>query len=314
MKMQALFSSLVAAAFCLTLAPLPAAADANPSPSAEASHGDLSKAERKKLAAEKKAAKRKAARAKAVFKWFRSEKAALAFGKKYNLPVWMVYSDPATCPVCVVFEKEILNNPKLKRSRGIGCGYISGSSIVITRQPRDVKCKTSIYDDYNEEPENGLLFYENNPVTFSVSAKSLKGDELTYQWYRKDNENPTAAPYKLTEDGYYKGVTTSTLKMPVSTQACLEDYSYFCVIGRKGDASDTLKTAEAKLTATHAYSYQQAGEIVYTDDGAKKRRNTRSLGSIRMGLPITVSWAAFAKARATSSRACLKQALTKRII
>ena len=149
------------------------------------------------------------------------------------------------------------------------CGYISGSSIVITRQPRDVKCKTSIYDDYNEEPENGLLFYENNPVTFSVSAKSLKGDELTYQWYRKDNEHPTAAPRKLTEDGYYKGVTTSTLKMPVSTQACQEDYSYFCVIGRKGDASDTLKTAEAKLTATHAYSYQQAGEIVYTDDGEK---------------------------------------------
>ena len=149
------------------------------------------------------------------------------------------------------------------------CGYISGSSIVITRQPRDVKCKTSIYDDYNEEPENGLLFYENNPVTFSVSAKSLKGDELTYQWYRKDNENPTAVPRKLQEDGYYKGVTTSTLKMPVSTQACLEDYSYYCVIGRKGDPSDTMKTAEAKLTATHAYSYQQAGEIVYTDDGEK---------------------------------------------
>ena len=149
------------------------------------------------------------------------------------------------------------------------CGYISGSSIVITRQPRDVKCKTSIYDDYNEEPENGLLFYENNPVTFSVSAKSLKGDELTYQWYRKDNENPTAAPYKLPEDGFYKGVTTSTLKMPVSTQACQEDYSYFCVIGRKGDASDTLKTAEAKLTATHAYSYQQAGVPVPTDDGER---------------------------------------------
>ena len=149
------------------------------------------------------------------------------------------------------------------------CGYISGSAIVITRQPRGVKYKTSIYDDYNEEPENGLLYYENNPVTFSVMARSLKGDELTYQWYRKNNENPTAAPYKLPEDGYYKGVTTSTLKMPVSTQACQEDYSYYCVIGRKGDASDTLKTAEAKLTATHAYSHQQAGEIVYTDDGEK---------------------------------------------
>jgi hypothetical protein len=150
------------------------------------------------------------------------------------------------------------------------CGYISGSSIVINRQPRDVKCKTSIYDDYNEEPENGLLFYENNPVTFSVSAKSLKGDELTYQWYRKDNENPTAAPYKLPEGRFYTGVTTSTLKMPVSTQACIEDYSYYCVIGRKGDPSDTMKTAEAKLTATHAYSHKQAGVRVPTEENPIK--------------------------------------------
>ena len=149
------------------------------------------------------------------------------------------------------------------------CGYISGSSIVITRQPKGVKCKTSIYDDYNEEPKNGLLFYENNLVTFSVSARSLKGDELTYQWHRKDNEHPTAAPYKLPEGRFYMGVTTSTLKMSVSTQACQEDYSYYCVIGRKGDASDTMKTAEAKLTATHAFSYQQAGEPVYTDDGKR---------------------------------------------
>ena len=149
------------------------------------------------------------------------------------------------------------------------CGYISGSSIVINRQPRGVKCKTSIYDDYNEEPENGLLFYENNPLTFSVSAKSLKGDELTYQWYRKDNENPTAAPYKLPEDRFYIGVTTSTLKMSVSTQACQEDYSYYCVIGRKGDPSDTMKTAEAKLTATHAYSHKQAGVRVPTEDSER---------------------------------------------
>lgn len=149
------------------------------------------------------------------------------------------------------------------------CDYISGSSIVINRQPRGVKCKTSIYDDYNEEPENGLLFYENNPLTFSVSARSLKGDELTYQWYRKNNENPTAAPYKLPEGRFYTGVTTSTLKMSVSTQACMEDYSYYCVIGRKGDPSDTMKTAEAKLTATHAYSHKQAGVRVPTEDSEK---------------------------------------------
>ena len=150
------------------------------------------------------------------------------------------------------------------------CGYISGSSIVITRQPRDVKCKTSIYDDYNEEPENGLLFYENNPVTFSVTAKSLKDDELTYQWYRKNNEIPTAAHRKLEEwPNHIEGVNTPTLRLSVSTQACQEDYSYYCVIGRKGDPSDTMKTAEAKLTATHAFSYKQAGEPVYTDDSKR---------------------------------------------
>ena len=151
------------------------------------------------------------------------------------------------------------------------CGYISGSSIVITRQPRGVKCKTSIYGsgDYKEEPENGLLYSENNWVTFSVSARSLKGDELTYQWYQKDNARPTAAPYKLPEKDYYVGVNTPTLRLSVSAEACQDDFSYFCVIGRKGDPSDTMKTAEAKLTATHAFSYQQAGEPVYTDDGKR---------------------------------------------
>ena len=151
------------------------------------------------------------------------------------------------------------------------CGYISGSSIVITRQPKGVKCKTSIYGsgDYKEEPENGLLFSEHNWVTFSVSAKSLKGDELTYQWYQKDNANPTRAPYKLPETDYYVGVKTPTLKLSVSAEACQDDYSYFCVIGRKGDTSDTMKTAEAKLTATHAFSYKQAGVPVPTDDGKR---------------------------------------------
>ena len=151
------------------------------------------------------------------------------------------------------------------------CGYISGSSIVITRQPKGVKCKTSIYGsgDYKEEPENGLLFSEHNWVTFSVMARSLKGDELTYQWYQKDNANPTRAPYKLPERDYYVGVKTPTLRLSVPAESCQDDYSYFCVIGRSGDASDILKTAEAKLTAAHAYSHQQAGEIVYTDDSER---------------------------------------------
>lgn len=151
------------------------------------------------------------------------------------------------------------------------CGYISGSSIVINRQPRGVKCKTSIYSsgDYDEEPENDLLYSEHNWVTFSVSAKSLKGDELTYQWYQKNNANPTAAPYKLPEKDYYVDVNTPTLRLSVSAEACMDDYSYYCVIGRKGDPSDTMKTAEAKLTATHAYSHKQAGVRVPTEDSER---------------------------------------------
>lgn len=151
------------------------------------------------------------------------------------------------------------------------CDYISGSSIVINRQPRGVKCKTSIYSsgDYDEEPENDLLYSEHNWVTFSVSAKSLKGDELTYQWYQKNNANPTAAPYKLPETDYYVDVNTPTLRLSVSAEACMDDYSYYCVIGRKGDPSDTMKTAEAKLTATHAYSHKQAGVRVPTEDSEK---------------------------------------------
>ena len=149
------------------------------------------------------------------------------------------------------------------------CGYISGSSIVITRQPRDVKCKTSIYGsgDYIEEPENGLLFSEHNWVTFSVTAKSLKGDELTYQWYLKNNA--TGKSYEMEETSYYVGVKTPTLRLSVSAEACQDDYSYYCVIGRKGDPSDTMKTAEAKLTASHAYSHKQAGVPVPTDDSER---------------------------------------------
>ena len=148
------------------------------------------------------------------------------------------------------------------------CGYISGSSIVITRQPKSVKCKTCIYVDYQEEPENGLLY--DNWVTFSVSAKSLKGDGLTYQWYLKNNADPTAAPYELPDDVYYYvGVKTPTLKLSVPAESCQDDYSYFCVISRSGDTSDTVKTAEAKLTATHAYSYKQAGVRVPTEDSER---------------------------------------------
>ena len=65
-------------------------------------------------------------------------------------------------------------------------------------------------------------------------------------------------------------MNTPTLRLSVSAEACMDDYSYYCVIGRKGDPSDTLKTAEAKLTATHAYSHKQAGVPVPTEENPIK--------------------------------------------
>ena len=66
--------------------------------------------------------------------------------------------------------------------------------------------------------------------TVQAQVNILGGDEydyenypkLTYQWYQKNNANPTAAPYKLPETDYYVGVKTPTLKLSVSG-------SYSCI-------------------------------------------------------------------------------------
>ena len=145
------------------------------------------------------------------------------------------------------------------------CGYSAGNKLYIARQPKDVRCKTSIYGSgYEEDPANGLLYIDNNKVTFSVSVKGGTGN-YAYQWYRqyKDRE-----PTKLTEGLYssFSGVNTATLTVCVSSEACSvsEDFQYYCVIT---DGKTTVTTERAYIKASHVYSDRYA---INTETTAEK--------------------------------------------
>lgn len=90
---------------------------------------------------EKKAAKEEAkalktakrqlnARKRILFKKkYKSLKSALAAAKKANVVCYAIYSDPATCPVCVRFEENILESTELQKLQGVAVCYISRSPI-----------------------------------------------------------------------------------------------------------------------------------------------------------------------------------------
>lgn len=95
------------------------------------------------------------------------------------------------------------------------CSYSAGNKLYITKQPKDARCSTSIYSSgYDEDPANGLLYYGNNPVTFSVTARGGTG-AYTYQWYRKYRNN---APTLLT-DKLYGGQSSGTNTTPAPPAA-----------------------------------------------------------------------------------------------
>ena len=73
--------------------------------------------------------KEKKARSKVKPKWYRDADKAFAEGRKHNLPVWCVYSDPPTCGICQLFEKEIINSGPVKNARGAYIGYISNTPL-----------------------------------------------------------------------------------------------------------------------------------------------------------------------------------------
>lgn len=58
-------------------------------------------------------------------KWYTEEKKAFEDAKKYNLPVWVLYSDPTTCVMCKELDKKILNSRPFKAAKGLCIGYRS---------------------------------------------------------------------------------------------------------------------------------------------------------------------------------------------
>lgn len=96
--------------------------------------GDAAK--RKASAALKKAEtamknfeKSEKARAKVKIKWESSDKKAFKEAAKHNLPVWVLYSDPATCPYCVKLDNEIIFSKEFKKATGLFIGYRSTSPL-----------------------------------------------------------------------------------------------------------------------------------------------------------------------------------------
>lgn len=136
------------------------------------------------------------------------------------------------------------------------CGYSAGNELYISKQPKTVHCVTSIATDYDEDTQNGLLYFGNHPVTFSVSVKGGTGS-YTYQWYEIYKSN---APTKL-EDGMhsdqFSGTHTATLTVQVSPEACCEngDLLYYCVVT---DGKTTVTTEKVTIKASHAYSSKYA--------------------------------------------------------
>lgn len=141
-------SLLLAAAVCLS-APLPLAAqdelddivaenEAAPAkPKAKAAKGGAQTPAQKKAAAKLRKAelakkqfeKSEKARAKVKIKWESSDKKAFKEAAKYNLPVWVLYTDPSTCPYCVRLDNEIIFSKEFKKATGAFIGYRSSSPL-----------------------------------------------------------------------------------------------------------------------------------------------------------------------------------------
>ena len=100
--------------------PAPAATD---TPAAE----DTAKA--KPTPAELKAAKLKKKSESLKVKWYNDEKKAFKDAKKYNLPVWVLYSNPATCGVCQELDKHIINSRQFKEAKGLFIGFRTTSPL-----------------------------------------------------------------------------------------------------------------------------------------------------------------------------------------
>lgn len=98
-------------------------APADDTPAAE----DAAKA--KPTPAELKAEKLKKKSENLKVKWYNNEKKAFKDAKKYNLPVWVLYSDPSSCAMCQALDKNIINSRQFKEAKGLFIGFRTTSPL-----------------------------------------------------------------------------------------------------------------------------------------------------------------------------------------
>lgn len=84
---------------------------------------------KKAEAAAKKLEKQTKLRAEKKVKWETNEKKAFKEAEKYNLPVWVLYTDPASCAICVKLDNEVLNTKELKEAKGLFIGFRSSTPL-----------------------------------------------------------------------------------------------------------------------------------------------------------------------------------------
>lgn len=84
---------------------------------------------KKAEAAAKKLEKLKKVRAEKKVKWETNEKKAFREAAKYNLPVWVLYTDPSTCAICIKLDNEVLNTKEFQSAKGLFIGYRSSSPL-----------------------------------------------------------------------------------------------------------------------------------------------------------------------------------------
>ena len=139
----------------------------------------------------------------------------------------------------------------------VTCGYSAGGKLYIAKQPRDVRCKTSIYDGYDEDPANGLLYMEHHPVTFTVTVKGGKGN-YHYQWYRGKHKGGFDP---LVNDPALTGANEATLTVYLDAEACSGGlyYSFYCVV--TDDAGAKVTTNTVSIKASHVYGADRGENV-----------------------------------------------------
>ena len=96
-------------------------------PAADAPAADTAKP---KLSPEELKAERLKKKSESIkIKWYTDESKAFKDAKKYKLPVWVLFSNPATCHVCQELDKNIINSRELKRAKGVCIGFRSTSPL-----------------------------------------------------------------------------------------------------------------------------------------------------------------------------------------